>query len=100
MRRGELAGLRWSKVDFARGVIRTDWQRTTATHQGDHGVVEKETKGTSARNIAVGPAVLEVLRRHRARQEEEAALAETGYRREDRVFCREDGAGNRPQSFT
>ena len=57
LRRGELAGLRWSKVDLVRGVVRTDWQRTTATGRGDHGVVEKETKGTSARNIAIGAAV-------------------------------------------
>jgi integrase len=35
LRRGELAGLRWSKVDLVRGVVRTDWQRTTATGQGE-----------------------------------------------------------------
>ena len=96
MRRGELAGLRWSKIDFERGIIRTDWQRTIATGQGDHGVVEKETKGTSARNIAIGAAVIAVLREHKQRQEREKAVCGVLYRNEDRVFCHQDGTGYRP----
>jgi integrase len=100
MRRGEIAGLRWSKVDLVRGVVRTDWQRTTATGQGESGVVEKETKGTSARNIAIGAAVVAVLTDHRERQNEERDLAGVIYRNEDRVFCREDGVGYRPQYLT
>jgi integrase len=100
MRRGELAGLRWSKVDLVRGVVRADWQRTTATGQGERGVVEKEAKGTSARNIAIGPAVVAVLAAHRQRQDEERKLAAEIYRNENRVFCREDGLGYRPAYFT
>ncbi|MGI5214126.1 tyrosine-type recombinase/integrase [Plantactinospora sp. CA-290183] len=104
MRRGELAGLRWSKVDLRRGVSRgvicTDWQRTTATGQGDRGVVEKETKGSSARNIAIGESVIAVLTEHRRRQDAERALAGEIYRDEDRVFCREDGLGYPPAYFT
>ncbi len=100
MRRGELAGLRWAKVDLRRGVLRTDWQRTTATGQGDHGVVEKETKGSSARDIAIGAAVVAVLTAHRERQDAEKAYAGVIYRDEGRVFCREDGVGYRPAYFT
>jgi len=77
-----------------------DWQRTTATGQGDRGVVEKETKGTSARNIAIGPAVIEILRQHRERQDRERELAGAVYRNEDRVFCREDGTGYAPAFLT
>jgi integrase len=72
--RGELAGLRWSKVDLVRGVVRTDWQRTRATGQGDHGVVEKETKGTSARNIAIGATLLGLLAARSCRQVDVADL--------------------------
>jgi hypothetical protein len=42
-RRGELAGLKWSKVDLDRGVLLVHWQRTTTSA----GVVEKEPKGGS-----------------------------------------------------
>jgi integrase len=85
MRRGELAGLRWAKVDLRRGIVRSDWQQRTATGQGDHGAVE-ETKGSSARDVAIGAAAVAVLTAHRELQEAKKRYAGDIYRDEDRVF--------------
>jgi integrase len=41
MRRGELAGLKWSRVDLDRGVVFVHWQRTTSSGA----VIEKAPKG-------------------------------------------------------
>ncbi len=43
MRRGELAGLKWDRVDLDRGVLLVSWQRTTTSNQ----VIEKAPKGKS-----------------------------------------------------
>ncbi|MEU1811760.1 site-specific integrase [Micromonospora aurantiaca (nom. illeg.)] len=51
-RRGELAGLKWPRVDLDRGVL-LHWQRTTTSN----GVVEKAPKGKSKRAVALGPGL-------------------------------------------
>jgi integrase len=100
LRRGELAGLRWSNVDLERGVVQVEWQRTTATGQGEHGIVEKESKGSRARSIAIGDTMVGILREHRARQAAERVEMGVAYRDENRVFCWEDGTPYRPQYLT
>lgn len=61
--------------------------------------MEKETKG-SGRFVAIGPALVTILRQHWERQAIEKARAVRLYRDEDRVFCLEDGTGYRPAYFT
>lgn len=100
LRRGELAGLRWSDLDLDRGLLHVRWQRTVATGQGDHGIVEKEPKGGRERRIGIGEAMVTILREHGARQERERVLYELIYRDGDWVFCWEDGRPYRPQYFT
>ena len=55
LRRGELAGLTWPKVDLDRGAIHVHWQRCCAPGVIAGGVVEKGPKGTSRRTVAIGP---------------------------------------------
>lgn len=88
LRRGELAGLRWSDVDLEQGVLRVASQRTTDAHWV---VVTKEPKGTSRRSIDLGPVLAEALQRHRAA----AALAAHGGQL-GLVFVREDGSPFHP----
>jgi integrase len=100
MRRGELAGLKWPKVDLASGVIYVHWQRAVASGMVEGGVIEKEPKGKSKRPIAVGSSLIAVLREHQERQEKEIAQAGVAYRRGGYVFCKEDGAPYHPKYFT
>lgn len=83
MRRGELAGLKWDRVNLDKGMILVHWQRT-ATSQG---VIEKAPKGKSKRAVAIGPALVAVLRGHKARQSAEklAAGIATYHDRDDHV---------------
>jgi integrase len=71
MRRGELAGLKWSKVDLDSGVLHVHWQRAVASGEVKGGVVEKEPKGKSRRSIALGPLLVDLLRLLKERQEVE-----------------------------
>jgi integrase len=100
MRRGELAGLKWSKVDSDIGVVHVHWQRAVASGAVAGGVVEKEPKGKSRRSIAIGSALVALLREHQLRQQAEAERAGAAYRRGQYVFCNEDGAPYHPKFFT
>ena len=87
-RRGELAGLKWPRMDLDRGVLLLHWQRTTTSN----GVVEKAPKGKSKRAVALGPALVAELRAHRERQDVEKADAGVLYHDGGYLFCREDGS--------
>jgi integrase len=96
MRRGELAGLRWSKINLDQGVVYVHIQRTICGNK----VIEKSPKGKSRRTVAIGPAMVKVLREHKARQDEEKAEAGLLYHDRDYVFPREDGEPYYPRYFT
>jgi integrase len=96
LRRGELAGLKWSRVDLGGGAMSVHWQRTTTRA----GVVEKEPKGKSKRTVALGPMMVAALRAHRLRQDAEKAAAGDLYDDGGYVFCREDGRPYYPKYFT
>jgi integrase len=95
-RRGEIAGLRWHKVDLDRGIIHIHIQRTICGSK----VIEKSPKGKSRRSIAIGPAMVKVLRDHKIRQDQEKTEAGILYRDRDYVFPREDGEPYYPRYFT
>jgi integrase len=95
-RRGELAGLKWHRIDLNRGFVLVHWQRTATSTA----VVEKEPKGKSKRAVALGPAVVAELRAHKGRQDGEKAVAGVVYRDGGYVFCREDGQAYYPKYFT
>jgi integrase len=96
MRRAELAGLRWSDIDFARARLTPRLPRVVVNYQ----VHESDTKTASGRrSLAVDPATLEALREHRRRQTEERALAEIGDAN-DLVFTWPDGRPLHPDLIT
>ena len=63
-------------------------------------MIEKSPKGKSRRAVAIGPAMVKVLREHKARQNEEKAKAGLLYHDYDYVFPREDGEPYYPRYFT
>lgn len=95
-RRGEIAGLRWSKIDLERGIVYIHIQRTICGNK----VLEKSPKGKSRRAIAIGPAMVQVLREHKARQDAEKAEVGLLYHDRDYVFPREDGEPYYPRYYT
>ena len=65
LRRGELAGLRWTDLDLDRATLRVAVQRTT---DSDYNIISKEPKASSRRGIALAEHMVLALRRHRAIQ--------------------------------
>ncbi len=71
MRRGEICGLQWTDVDLATGRVTV----RRSVYQTESSVGVKAPKTHQARRLAVDRVALEVLRRRRARAEEDARAA-------------------------
>jgi integrase len=96
MRRAELAGLRWSDIDFARARLTPRLPRVVVNYQ----VHESDTKTASGRrSLALDPATLKELREHQRRQAEERAIAELADNN-DLVFTWPDGRPLHPDLIT
>jgi integrase len=81
-RRGEVCGLRWSDLDTKGGTLFI--RRSVASVAG--GTVVKDTKTHAARRIALDPATLEVLARHRVRVQQRARVCEVPLAPDGYVF--------------
>lgn len=92
LRRGELAGLRWSDVDLGHATLSVVEQRTT---DADWQIVTKEPKGTSRRTIDLGPQAVTALRLHRKQTLAEQLDWGTAWTDSGLVFVRADGLGRR-----
>jgi integrase len=91
MRRGELAGLRWSRVDLEAGVIRVDQAVAVVNKVIEIGA----PKSHQRRDIDLDPATVEVLRRHQQRQAEN--WADVRMVKDPYVWCRSvKGRGGQP----
>jgi integrase len=96
MRRAELAGLRWSDIDFTRARLTPRLPRVAVNYQ----VHESDTKTPSGRrSLALDPATLQALGEHRRRQAEERAVIELADTN-DLVFTWPDGRPLHPDLIT
>ena len=96
MRRAELAGLRWSDIDFTRARLTPRLPRVAVNYQ----VHESDTKTPSGRrSLALDPATLQALGEHRRRQAEERTVIELADPH-DLVFTWPDGRPLHPDLVT
>ncbi|HZU05719.1 MAG TPA: site-specific integrase [Chloroflexota bacterium] len=95
LRQGEALGLRWQDVDFARGTLTVRYQLQRV--EGRLQLVEPKT-ARSRRTIALPPPVVEVLRRHRARQLEERLQAGAAWQDSGLVFTSTIGTPLEPRN--
>ena len=96
MRRGELAGLRWSDVDLKAGTLTVAQQRTTA----DHEEVITAPKANSHRQLLLAPVTTAVLRGHLNRQRQERLLLGPAWTDSGYLFVDEAGVPYHPSRFT
>ena len=96
MRRGELAGLRWSDVDLERATLTIAQQRTTAGKE----TVTTTPKARSQRQLLLAEATVGVLRDHLERQEAERLAAGVAWVDSGYVFVDEAGVPLLPQRLT
>jgi integrase len=97
MRRGEVAGLRWTDVDLTAGRVTPRKPRIQVDYKV-HVSEPKTAKGK--RSIALDPATVAALREHRARQAEERLLVGPLWQDTGLVFTWGDGRELHPERFT
>jgi integrase len=68
MRRGELLGLRWSDVDFARNTLQVN--QTVGIEYGQATIKPMPKNDSSRRTVAIDLLITDALKTHRARQNE------------------------------
>ena len=96
-RRGEIAGLKWEKINFETGVVIID---RALLYTKSKGTYEGQTKTGNIRALKLAPQSLAVLQQWKA--EYDRLKAENGDRWQDTpyVFVRDDGAPLHPDSIT
>lgn len=97
IRRGEILALRWEDVDLEAGTAGV-FRSLVPTKDGFRIQEPKTARGR--RTVALPPYVVQVLRRHRARQAEYKAQLGSEYQDHGLVCAREDGAPRSPTSVT
>ncbi len=84
LRQGELLALRWSDLDWGAGRLQVQRQVQRIPRQG---LVFNEPKSAAGRRVvALGSAMLEKLREHRERQEQERLFAGERWQEHDLIF--------------
>lgn len=87
LRAGEILGLRWTDVDWERAQLKVQRARNAFVESGF-----AEPKARSRRSVAASAGTLEVLREHRAAQNERRLLFGADWPPFDLVFPRADGS--------
>ncbi|HEY8318643.1 MAG TPA: site-specific integrase [Amnibacterium sp.] len=98
LRRGELAGLRWTDVDLPRRLLRVREQRV----QFGSSVIEGPVKTDAGQDrvVALGGEAFAALIAWRARQDDERRLWEKQYKDSGYVFTMEDGRALKPNDIS
>jgi integrase len=97
-RRGEVCGLRWQNVDLDGGRLAI----AEVLEQTKAGALHVEPPKTAhgERVVPLAPAVVEILRRHKARQDEYAIADRGGWNATGYVVCRRDGSPMKPDNLS
>jgi integrase len=84
MRQGEILGLKWSDLDWNRGIIRVNRQAQRVKGRGMVFFPPKTKSGR--RSIQLGGQMMQLLREHRSRLQVEKALAGDRWQENDLIF--------------
>ncbi|MFI7129531.1 site-specific integrase [Nonomuraea sp. NPDC050153] len=97
LRRGELAGLRWTDVNLQAAELTVTQQRV---HADGHVVVGPPKSAASCRVVALDAQTVRMLTQHRERQQELSAAAGTRWQDSGHVFTTATGAALRQDYLT
>ena len=95
VRRGELCGLRWDRIDWENHQIKID---RTILYSPDRGIYESSTKTGNVRFIKLPQETMELLREYRVWYNEQRLLNGDRWRESGFVFVKETGGPMMPDS--
>lgn len=95
-RRGEIVGLRWSKVDFEKRQIRID---TQLLYTPERGIYENATKTGDTRLLSLPAETMDLFREYRAWYNELRLMNGDRWQNSGFVFVRDDGRPMQPDSI-
>ena len=101
-RRGELLAARWDCLDLANGTltIKSTLARVRLVDKGSSELQFSEPKTESGKRvIPLMPEVIQELKKHKARQNEEKLFFGQDYQDNNLVFCTENGKPIEPRNF-
>lgn len=96
LRRGEALALKWTDVDLVNAHAKL---RGSLTRRGGELIVSGVKTKASKRTVALSPAMVTLLREHKARQAAERLRAGRRWRDSGHVFATIDGAPVEPQNI-
>ena len=96
-RRGEVCGLEWSKIDFARKRLRFD---SALLFSKEIGLYKGPTKTNNRRYVPLPDETLALLKELRVSQQEQRLLMGDLWHVNDYIFKQDDGQPMRPDSIT
>lgn len=95
-RRGELTGLTWNDIDFKKSTI--DINKVTQYVTG-YGIFEKTTKSdTSNRIVYITPTTLQILKKHKSKQDKQKLLLGNEWQNSNRIFTTDYGGDMHPDT--
>ena len=97
-RRGELAGLKWSDIDYNTGILTVS--RSNYKLTGDTEIKSKSTKTGRSRTLVLPPYCLRMLRRYRAEQDGCRLSLGDAWHGDDWIFIQADGKPMYPTTPT
>ena len=96
-RRGEIMGLKWSKVDWDNNQIKID---CALLYSSTRGIYEDTTKTNATRYIKLPIETMELLREYRTYYNELRLLNNLNWNDTDYLFIRDNGLPSTPDSIT
>jgi len=97
MREGELLGLKWSDLDWNKGIIRV--QRQVQRVKGRGMVFMRPKTKSSLRSIQLGDETVQILRKHLAQQNLDKALAGKRWKNNNLIFPSRVGTPQSPSNL-
>jgi len=97
LRRGEVLGLEWSDIDFPAGTVRI--RQSLQRFDGALHLVSTKTR-SSAATLAAPPGLMQILREHKRRQQQERLALGEAWPNTDLVFTSTTGTPLEPRNAT
>jgi integrase len=98
LRRGELMGLRWDRIDLENGTLTIDKARQYVTGVGS--ITKKPKNEFSVRTVTLSETAIELLKKHKEMQDIERENAGTLWKESGWVFTQWNGQPTHPDTIS